>query len=54
MRVWYLATSKEQQLYMDGRELSEAKSMLPIGEPITIEGEECTVYYMNDKDGWEK
>ena len=54
MRVWYLATSKEQQLYMAGRELSEAKAMLPIGELVSIEGEEFTVHHMDDKDGWEE
>ena len=54
MRVWYVATSKEQQLYMAGRELSEATAMLPIGELFSIEEEECTVHHMDDKDGWEK
>ena len=28
--------------------------MLPIGELVSIEGEEFTVRHMDDKDGWEK
>ena len=52
MRVWYFATKKEQQLYMEARDLSEAKAMLSIGGKIIIEGEEFTVHHMDDKEGW--
>ena len=38
--MWYLATTKEQQLYIDVQELSVAKVMLPTDNKIAITGEE--------------
>ena len=53
MRVWYLASEKEQKQYMAVQQLSSTPKILPIGDEHTqADGDIVWIHHMDDEPSW--
>ena len=52
--VWEILSEQEEDIYLEKRNLSPFKCVIPIGEAVIIDGLNYYIHHIDDQEGWEK